>query len=121
MTDSAYSNARTCILSFNNGGTVGGHYHDGEDNSFRATGKVDKEAGRVEFNILSKDGEVVGSGFYAKRKVASDNPKAPVAFGRITFGEASYGVAVRPATFSDGRKGHTVFPDQMPERIDAPF
>jgi len=121
MSNDTYTNARSCILSLNAGDTVGGHYHDADDNSYRATGKLDRSSGRVTFQILSEEGETIGEGFYKKRANPSSNPKAPVAFGRITFREETYGVAVRPATFGDDRKGHTIFPDQMPERVDMPF
>lgn len=112
-------NLRTALLFFPEGqATVGGYYRDEEGTEYRVSGQVGD--GEVSFNIVDRStAEVLGNCRYRAYKAPKEG--APIAGGDLSFNGESYAVCVVTTHYSDGTTGHSVFPDKMPKRGNAPF
>ena len=97
--------------------SVSGYHRDADLKEYRvANGTVTKTEGgapRVEYIIYdSETQDRVGHGFFVKRMREQKNPKAPIADGRITFNNESYGVCVSKTNYADGSTGFNVWPNK---------
>lgn len=115
-------NRRNALVFVNEGtedtDTLSGYYRDDKLVEYIVAGTM--TADRMEFRIIDKETQdVVGTCTAAPRKTEAKNPKAPIAFGELTFKKLKpFGICVRPADLND-KVGYGVFPDKFTRQVNG--